>query len=115
MITIYGASDDLVEVDGCEGADEFGSYGYEGTAVHWRGDFIAPGGGTIPEQLRVYAIYDGCWHFSVGQVDENVKFPPWFITIRQDLRDESECSVVLAIDAPPGTRLDNIWPARSEG
>lgn len=112
MITIYGASDDLVEVDGCEGADEFGSYGYEGTAVHWRGDFIAPGGGTIPEQLRVYAIYDGCWHFSLGQVLEDVPLPPWPATFTQHERGDS---VLLSIDAPPGTRLDNVWPARSEG
>ena len=26
MIRVYGASDDLVEVQGCEGADEFGHY-----------------------------------------------------------------------------------------
>jgi hypothetical protein len=36
MITIYGASDDLVEVEGCEGADEFNVYG-DGKLM-WRGE-----------------------------------------------------------------------------
>jgi hypothetical protein len=112
MITIYGASDDLVEVDGCEGADEFNVYGEDGK-VHWHGDFTGPG---ATEQLRVHAIYDGCWHFSVGQVDEDVKLPPWPLVIRQGTKSE-ECdySAVLLIDAPEQTRLTNIWPAPEAG
>jgi hypothetical protein len=106
MITIYGASDDLVEVSGCEGADEFNVYG-DGKLL-WRGDFVAPDDG----KLRVYAIYDGCWHFSVGQVDEGVPLPGWPLKIRQGGIKEAPYSAVLEIDAPDGTRIRNVWPTR---
>ena len=47
MITIYGASDDLVEVEGCKGAGEF-------CTDDWQGELVAPDG----SQMRVYARYD---------------------------------------------------------
>ncbi len=97
-ITIYGASDDLIEVAGCKGADEFNAYG--NALAMWGGDLIAPDG----TQLRVYAIYDGCWHFSVGQVDEDVRLPSWPVAIEQE---ERGYSTRLRIEAPDGTRLTN--------
>jgi hypothetical protein len=103
MITFYGASDDLVEVEGCVGADEFNVYSSD--KVHWRADLIAPDGG---ERMRVHAIYDGCWHFALGQVDEAVPFPAWGNGIGQ--RADVAYSVELRVDAPEGTRLRNIWP-----
>ncbi len=102
-ITIYGASDDLIEVTGCWGADEFNVAGHSGH-VMWRGDFTAPNFNTA-EQLRVYAIYDGCWHFSVGQVYETVPMAAWPVEFRQGTIHEAEYSVVLTIEAPEGTRL----------
>lgn len=115
---IYGASDDLVEVDGCEGADEFNVYGGDGKVI-WQGDFVGAG---ATEQVRVYAIYDGCWHFSVGQVDEDVKLPRWPIRFEQGDEDWGSLkagpgySVVLLIDAPAGVRLTNVKPeARGRG
>jgi hypothetical protein len=111
MITIYGASDDLVEVDGCEGADEFGAYGSKANEVNWHGDLVAPGTGAA-EQMRVTAIYDGCWHFAIGQVDEDVPLPPWGTGIGQ--HPEVSYSALLSIDAPAGTRLTNIWPAANQ-
>lgn len=110
VITIYGASDDLIEVQGCEGADEFNVYGDDGK-VHWHGDFVGP---DVREQVRVHAIYDGCWHFSAGQVEEDVPLPAWPLAIRQGTKDEAEYTAVLTIDAPPGTRLLNIWPKRDD-
>jgi hypothetical protein len=108
MITIYGASDDLVEVDGCEGADEFNVYPKGARAVAWQGNLAAPG---EAECLRVHLVYDGCWHVGVGQVDEEVSMPPWPLTIRQGVNGaESDYSAVLLIDAPAGTRLVNVWP-----
>lgn len=95
-VTIYGASDDLIEVEGCKGADEFSAYAND-LAV-WGGDLIAPDG----TQMRVYAIYDGCWHFSVGQVEEDVRLPGWPVQI---LQHESGYSTLLRIEAPDGTRL----------
>lgn len=102
-VTFYGASGDLVEVDGVEGADEFGAYSSD--PLRWHGDLIAPGG---TDAMRVYAIYDGCWHFSVGQADEIAPFPEWPVRIRQHTHKDH--SVRLEIDVPDGTRLTNIHP-----
>lgn len=113
MITIYGASDDLVEVAGCEGADEFNVYGSDAMGpVMWRGDLIAPTG----EAMRVHALYDDCWHVAIGQADEAIPLPGWATQIRQHTGGlfpgdrPIPYSVVLTIDAPDGTRLDNVWP-----
>ena len=124
MITIYGASDDLVEVDGCEGADEFYVKSVPDGHVCWHGDLIAPGT-HAGEQMRVHAIYDGCWHFAAGQVDEDVPFPLWPLTIRpgSGMTDAARkgtapyipaYTVVLSVDAPEGTRLTSIWPKTEE-
>ena len=103
MITIYGASDDLVEVDGCEGADEFSS-------DNWSADLQGPDpDGT----MHVSCWYDinGCWQVGVGQSDESIQLPVWPITITQQPAmnpDNDGYSVRLSIDAPAGTRLTNI-------
>lgn len=97
-ITIYGASDDLVEVAGCEGADEFNS-------DDWTGDLIAPDG----SQMRVYVRYEiGHWSVGVSQVDEEFQLPGWPVTITQAPAmnpDNPGYSALLTIDAPDGTRL----------
>jgi hypothetical protein len=109
MITIYGASDDLVEVGGCEGADEF-------SADRWQGDLVAPGG---TEQMRVHCWYDedGCWQVGVGQVLEDCQLPAWPISITQAPAmnpDNPGYSALLSIDAPEGTRLENVKPKPEE-
>ncbi|MFV2172404.1 hypothetical protein ACFHW2_11520 [Actinomadura sp. LOL_016] len=101
MIVIYGASDDLVQVEGCPGADEFNVYG-DGP-VMWRGDLIAPGG----DAMRVHVLLaDGCWHIAIGQADESIPLPSWPFRIV----NTPDCgySVVALITAPDGTRLDNV-------
>lgn len=107
MITIYGASDDLIEVEGCDGANEFNSH--ERGPVMWRGDLIAPGG---LEAVRVHAVFDGCWSVAVGQVDEDVPLPEWPVAVRQ--HPSLPYSAAVVIDAPAGTRLDNVWPSDDE-
>lgn len=108
MITIYGASDDLVEVGGCEGADEFGA----GVDGRWQADLVAPGG---TEQMRVHCWYDdgGCWQVGVGQVLEEVQLPAWPVSITQAPAMNTGnpgYSALLTIDAPEGTRLENVSP-----
>lgn len=112
MITIYGASDDLVEVDGCEGADEFGAFGSQVHQLNWHGDLIAPDGAA----MRVMGWYGpgGCWLFGVGQVDADKAFPGWPVSVGPGGADTCAYSVVLTIDAPDGTKLANAWPAESE-
>lgn len=105
MITIYGASDDLVEVAGCEGADEFNS-------DDWFGDLIAPGG----TMMRVGARYEinGCWSLSVSQANDEHQLPGWPVTITQAPAmnpDNPGYSALLTIDAPAGTRLVNVKDA----
>lgn len=107
MITIYGSSDDLVEVDGC---DE-GPVG-EFCCDRWQGDLAAPGGA---EQMRVHCWLDddGCWQVGVGQVDEDYSLPGWPITITQAPAmnpQNAGYSALLTIDAPKGTRLTNVKP-----
>lgn len=107
MIRFYGASDDLIEVEGCEGADEFNSY--EKGPVMWRGDLVAPGG---TDQVRVHALYDGCWSFALGQVMDGHPLPEWPVTVRQ--HTNTDYSTLVEIDAPEGTRLANTWPSAEE-
>ncbi|MBO2461713.1 hypothetical protein [Actinomadura violacea] len=107
-VTFYGSSDDLVEVDGCPGVDEFGSYGEV-----WHGDLIAPGGPLAPGgAMRVHVFFDGCWHVSVGQVDETIPLPDWPIRFEQQKGYDGtpSPSVLLTVDAPDGVRLDNVHP-----
>lgn len=48
--------------------------------------------------VYVFAMYDGCWHFSVRQLDEDRKIPAnWDISI--DQMDGSAYSARLCIDA----------------
>lgn len=104
MIEIYGASDDLIEVEGCEGADEFGV----DAKGRWQADLVGPGG---TDQLRIRAEWDpdksGCWVISLSQTDESVPFPPWGNGIEQA---PSGYSTLIRIDAPEGTRLANVKP-----
>lgn len=111
MITIYGASDDLVEVSGCEGADEFNT-------EDWQADLIAPDG----SQMRVGCAYGAgedaaVWGITVSQTCEESQLPGWPVTITQAPAlnpDNAGYSPLLTIDAPEGTRLANIKPALDE-
>jgi hypothetical protein len=90
VVTIYGASDDLVEIDGCPGADEFGAFQPDDkNLVH--ASFVLGG------QMRIRALYDGCWSFAVGQVDEAILLPDWPVTTTQH---DHGYSTLLTIIAP---------------
>jgi len=89
-ITFYGSSDDLIEIEGAPGADEY----YADTdREEPEGRFIVGG------KILVMALYDknGCWSFSLGQLHEDVPFPDWPISFRQH---ENGYSVELTIEAP---------------
>jgi hypothetical protein len=105
-IRIYGASDDLIEVEGCEGADEFNTY--ERGPVMWRGDLRAPTG----DAMRAYAPYDGCWSIALGQANDDGPIPSWPITIAP--APDTSYSTMAEVDAPDGTVLENVWPGEGE-
>lgn len=109
MITIQGGSDDIVQVDGCEGADEFYVASVDDGTTCWHADLVAPGG---TEQMHVAALYDNAsWLFALGQVDESVPMASWGNGTGQ--APDCDYSAMVSIDAPAGTRLTNVWPAKS--
>lgn len=107
MITIYGASDDCIETDIDGLADEFYA-AHDGT---WQADLVAPGD---VEAMRVTLWYaeGGTWHAAIGQTHSDVPLPPWGNGTGQH---PNGYSVYLRIDAPAGTRLENMVPGPQEG
>lgn len=106
IIELYGASDDLVELD-VDGAalDEFSAY------KGWSGRVLAPSG----EGLRVSFAYaprgGGAWEVRVTQLGGEPPIPgDWSVTIRQS----SSCaySPALVIDAPGGAEVNEDGPLR---
>lgn len=86
-LAIYGASDDLIEVEGeVAGADEFDGE---------RATFVVAG-------LRITVEYHGCWAIQVIQVDEDVP------VTAQDMA----LTVNERMDGGPGysMRLDMLVP-----
>lgn len=76
IVTFQGASDDLVEIDGAPGADEFNVYenknGYVGTWLVEEQDK----GTDRYTGLRFYvdAYYRGTWSFAIRQVADGDTF-----------------------------------------
>lgn len=109
QFTLYGASDDLVEVTLGGKADEFSP----DSADRWSADLIGPG---ADEQMRVHCWLDdtgGCWQAGVGQTIEDRQLPAWPITITQAPAmnpSNPGYSALLTVEVPDGTRLDNIQP-----
>ena len=90
--SFYGASDDLIEIAGVPGADEFN--------ICKDGPYIATF--NLGGKVRIHAFYDGCWSFAVGQVDEDIPLPDWPIRITQH---EKGYSTQLEIDVPDDTKV----------
>jgi hypothetical protein len=93
--TFYGSSDDLIEVSGIKGAKEFYADGTDDSRI--------AGAFNLGGKMRVYAIYDGCWSFAVGQVDDEIPLPNWPIRVYQSA--ENTYSMELAIDVPDDVKL----------
>jgi len=94
-ITIYGASDDLVEVEG-EFSEEFSAY------QGWRGRVIAPSG----QLLVVTAEYskEGEDHWTLGVETANT-WPAWSI---QFAEAPQEGTPAIIIEVPAGTVVEEI-------
>lgn len=109
MITIYGASDDLVEIGGHPDGDEIGCYdedvlivigcGIDG-GVAVRMSYVGISNGVESETGF------GCWSAQIAQLGEDVAIP-WPITIGTKGRrsDDVGYSVLVSIDAPDGVPL----------
>lgn len=95
-VVIYGASDDLVEVEGSiEGADEYSAYG------EWVGKLEAPNGTALIVRAEFSpAGSEVEWLLSV----ENTRsHPGWAIKFGD--RPGREDDPALIIEVPEGTRL----------
>jgi len=86
----YGASDDLIEVEGIKGGNEFN--------VIADGPHMASF--NLGGKMRVHAIYDGCWSFAPAMVDESIPLPDWPIRVKQE-----GYTTVLEIDVPDDVKV----------
>jgi len=123
-ITFAGASDDIVLISGAPGADEPGFtaarrgewnvlklQGNSTDPAHWSGSWrVIREDGS--EGLRVHSIYDGCWTFAVGKLDEESGLPEWKWELRPG---ERGYSLELVIKAPPDALIEPLFkPQPSE-
>jgi hypothetical protein len=87
IVSFYGVSDDLMEVEGdIPGCDE-----YDGD----RGSFLVCG-------LRVKLAYSGCWGIAVEQIDESVKVEA---SVASFCVHENGYSMYLCLAVPDGSYI----------
>lgn len=95
-LKIYGASDDLIEVDGDLReefyADKIGK-GLEGKTI----TLSRIVGGTV-EGLDIHVRYErgGVWSVAVSQLDEDIDLPDWGYALKNE-----SYSTVLELDRVP--------------
>ena len=110
-VTIYGASDDLIEVEGSilPEPDEF-SPAQKSPGVVKIED---PEGGRLLVFVQ-YASNDlsPCWMIGLSQVDENDLLPAW--PIRWAIHERGY-SMKLEIDLPDGAVITQQLPVKIEG
>ncbi|MGH3703012.1 MAG: hypothetical protein ACRDT9_00145 [Agromyces sp.] len=97
-LTIYGASDDLVEVEG-EFREEFNAYG------PWTGRIIAPNGDalTVRAEFAAPGPYKGEWTIAV---ENTGTWPAWPMHFAE--RADREGDPALVIDVPVGTIVEEV-------
>lgn len=109
MIRIYGASDDLVEIEGHPDGDEVGCYDED--VLIQIGD-EETGGVVIrmsyAPRFNAFTAAFACWSAEIAQIDED-KPIPWPISI-----STNRYSVEVRIDAPPSVALIFRPVARTE-
>jgi hypothetical protein len=96
-VTIYGASDDLVEVEGnIDGDGEYGCY-----AEEWEGTLTSPEGESLIVRAEFGAKGSAAdWRISV----ENTQtYPGWPMHFAR--RPDREGDPALVIEVPAGTKL----------
>lgn len=96
-LTIYGASDDLIECSGIKGCDEFnaiedGPYKACLRVKHYS------------DSIRIHAIYAGSWAFAVTtDCGDDHDEMPWKIT--RTFGQEEPYSETLKIKVPDGAKV----------
>lgn len=95
-LKVYGASDDLIEVDGFV-RDEFGSY----ADTPYRGKLLVRDGS---EMVAIHAIYSLTWAFAVTNEEDDEKLPDW--PIRRTFGKDVSYSETLEIDVPDNATVE---------
>lgn len=103
-VRIYGASDDLIEADGVEGADEFNP------TSHGDGPYKA----TLaieasPFALHIHALYgpEAVWSFAPSTADDGVPLPPWPIRIGPS--EDCGYSTQIEVDVPDHATMRQLY------
>lgn len=98
-LRMYGASDDLIEVEGIEGEDEYNRYNKE----PW--PYVTTFVVMSPQQflgLEIHVLYAGGWSFAVQPTEDTegdyCDFPEW--PIRRTWGGGRGYSELLEIDVP---------------
>jgi len=106
QITFYGSSDDLVEVNGpawFDGAVRLGGEEFDvgtvgiGDSVSIRAKFFLMDAEHV-KHMAIHALYDGCWSFAVGMVDDEHPLPEWPPVVQ----NKYDYSTDLTITVPEG-------------
>ena len=91
-VTMYGSSDDLVEVEGIIGGDEF-----NGEEVR------LSVGGVLAVDFEYALIPGSCWGVTITQIDEDLPIPDdWKVTISQN---SNGYSVQVNMEIPDGISI----------
>lgn len=102
-VKIYGASDDLVEVEGqLRGCDEFNAFG---DTEHIGNIQIATA--KDAPGYTVAAVYTGCWSFAVAPIDEDM-VPDW--PVRRSFGQDVRYSETVEIDCPDNATVRFFRP-----
>jgi len=94
---IYGASDDLIEIEGIEGGGEFDTCSDNDPPKTFRIE-------SKEGRIRLHCIYDGCWCFALGMVDEDDDIPRWHIVINYEGYTQE-----MTITVPNDAKIIKEW------
>lgn len=97
-LKIYGASDDLVEIEGAF-SEEFNAYN------KWEGRVLAPNGDalTVYAEFSAPGAYKAEWTITV---ENTGTWPSW--PIHYEERPDREGDPALVIDVPEGTVVEEV-------
>jgi len=100
VLTVFGSSDDLIELDGIEGADEFND-----TSGTWTGVIEAPDGDTA----LLYVDYrnNGTWTVALGLWEEDYTLPAWPVEVVSGTEFNSY-TTLAKITVPDGTTVREL-------
>jgi hypothetical protein len=99
-VTIYGASDDLVEVEGSiEGCDEYNAYG------EWLGELYNPVGDGESLIIRAEFGKRGVRNDWTISVENGQGFPDWEVRYGPRENDPDARDPQVTITVPAGARL----------